>query len=842
MPLELPLLDRAPHELSEDATCLLLTDKPTDAKVIHSIVSGGAPPIDVSSEKTIETQLPTEKTLKPATPTTIFLSQATDVTKSINATSIAEDTTMQGVSDDVSDTSTDDSKDDSTDDNSDTDAAQLPIVISAANAQGGLTAPITGSSKNTSADAELDHVRILEQSLRADDTEIIGSDNVVHDMEDIQDADDFIITRSRPIIYEVEEHDSNVESYFPAAEAVNLSTPAQYTAALDQLQKDDMLGETTPHVEVEASSDSDDEEIDNSDGSDASSDYNPNVGGRTAGGYIESDDDDNLAGRLDSALYTERLSEKEDPPYEMTDDLSVAELGTVVNRVEYSIIIRGTPSAKDGIPGPGAVLCLENRTYVARITELMGQTRDPLFIVNFTDSERAQQSPLSQSGTKVYYVIKEANYIFATGINRTSTLFEGRYDVADENGEDSDPAYSDDEAEAAAEAGATSLGAARRGGAMNDRSRGRGRGSRHRLSGDRDRGGRGRGRGRGHPVGFTPRQPHFDNLGSVEPAQVSYDDDGYQPLMRPSTYAEDNEAFSSGMGQAPTRARPSSSGQSQPFGFQQYNGGQNNPNRKRGLEPDVNGYRSDRLPPYGGNGSRFEQTPSGSRDSRDERFRGQIGMYRGGDQSRGTGKRGRGGFNNDRGRADGSREGPNRGSQGRERYTSDRGRGDSHRGGLDRGGGGGYTDRGSHRDGRGSFGSNHRGSERGAHQTWVNNGNMGSQTGDLGVYGGQNQYQPVFPPATQYGGFNGYGYQSQAAPQQMAFNHASGYVGGYSNTSFGPAYQALTSSGPATTTVAPLPPAPAQGNIPGLGMTQTATATPTSQYSYGQAPGRFDGR
>ncbi|KAI4278065.1 MAG: hypothetical protein LQ337_001288 [Flavoplaca oasis] len=245
------------------------------------------------------------------------------------------------------------------------------------------------------------------------------------------------------------------------------------------------------------------------------------------------------------------LNEKPDeiipkPQVEITPEMIVSELGSVEHVVENSILIKGKTSGERRALESGSLLCLENRSVIGVIAELLGQVHQPYYSVRFTNPAAIAEAGVFK-GTRIFYVEQHSSYVFTQSLKALKG--SDASNIHDEEVGDDELEFSDDEAEAEHKRRVKQERQARRGD-RDERSDRGSRGGRTNRGGRNDRGGRGN-RGDGFSKG--PRggygrgegRGHFNQTEARDTSSptMNYDDneDGdelYTPLVRPSNLHE----------------------------------------------------------------------------------------------------------------------------------------------------------------------------------------------------------------------------------------------------------------------------------------------------------------
>ncbi|KAL2061007.1 hypothetical protein VTL71DRAFT_9059 [Oculimacula yallundae] len=206
------------------------------------------------------------------------------------------------------------------------------------------------------------------------------------------------------------------------------------------------------------------------------------------------------------------------PDVVITADMPIMEVGNVEHIVENVVVIKARTSGENRALESGSVLCLEDRSVIGAVAEILGPVQKPLYSVMFTNAGEIAEAGLSL-GTKVFYSEKHSTFVFTQALK----AYKGSdaSNLHDEEVGDEEMEFSDDEKEAEHKRRVKQKKLERRGGKMQN-------------------GGSGRG---GHPL----QQQHTP----YDPSQpISYDDpeeDGpYRPLARPAGFEN-----SVGHGEAP---------------------------------------------------------------------------------------------------------------------------------------------------------------------------------------------------------------------------------------------------------------------------------------------------
>jgi len=213
------------------------------------------------------------------------------------------------------------------------------------------------------------------------------------------------------------------------------------------------------------------------------------------------------------------------PDIVVTEDMKIEELGNVEVVVESTVVIKAKTSGEYQVLESGSLICLQDRSVVGVVADLIGRVEEPRYTIRFTNDEAIADAGLSQTGTTVFYVPQHSTFVFTQPLKNVKGSDASNFH--DEEVAEDEMEFSDDEAEAEHKRQVK----AKRQGRSGDTGRGRG-GSKF---------GRGSQRGgRGEPHGH-----HADNNGYGSGSlKMNYDDvadggdEGYTPLQRPDNMTD----------------------------------------------------------------------------------------------------------------------------------------------------------------------------------------------------------------------------------------------------------------------------------------------------------------
>ncbi|KAL8999424.1 MAG: hypothetical protein Q9169_001738 [Polycauliona sp. 2 TL-2023] len=200
---------------------------------------------------------------------------------------------------------------------------------------------------------------------------------------------------------------------------------------------------------IESSSESD---SDSSSSSSGDSDYEMLDPEEEARRLMQEDggsDDEGKGGKAPSGpLRT--LNEKPDevipkPQVEITPEMIITELGSVEHVVENSILIKGKTSGESRALESGSLLCLQDRSVVGVVAELLGQVHQPYYSVRFTNPAAITEAGISK-GISIFYVEQHSSYVFTQSLKALKG--SDASNIHDEEVGADELEFSDDEAEA----------------------------------------------------------------------------------------------------------------------------------------------------------------------------------------------------------------------------------------------------------------------------------------------------------------------------------------------------------------------------------------------------------
>ncbi|CAI4215755.1 unnamed protein product, partial [Parascedosporium putredinis] len=197
------------------------------------------------------------------------------------------------------------------------------------------------------------------------------------------------------------------------------------------------------------------------------------------------------------------------PDVTITPEMKIEELGAIEHIVDTTLVIKAYTPGEYQVIDSGSVLCTAERTVIGALADVLGKVQEPLYTVSFNSPEEISEAGL-QVGTKVFYSVNHANYVFTQAIKNLKG--SDASNLHDEEVAEDEAEFSDDEKEA-------------------EYKRRLKQKRRERQGGDS--------RGRGGQRGPHPLRNEMSNGGPS--SGLSYDDGGeddgpYKPLSRPPGY------------------------------------------------------------------------------------------------------------------------------------------------------------------------------------------------------------------------------------------------------------------------------------------------------------------
>jgi len=193
------------------------------------------------------------------------------------------------------------------------------------------------------------------------------------------------------------------------------------------------------------------------------------------------------------------------PDVEIKPEMEIVELGAIEHFVENTAVIKANTTGEYQILDTGSVLCLEDRTVIAALADVIAAVREPRYTASFTSEDEITSFGL-EPGTKIFYPPALANLGLTQALRANKGTDASNWH--DEEVAEDEIEFSDDEKEAEYK---RQLKAKKRGA----------------------RGGRG---GRNDASSAAPSGP---------PSELKYDDDDdndddgpYRPLARPTGFGQ----------------------------------------------------------------------------------------------------------------------------------------------------------------------------------------------------------------------------------------------------------------------------------------------------------------
>ncbi|KAI1420785.1 Gar1/Naf1 RNA binding region-domain-containing protein [Xylaria sp. FL1777] len=90
------------------------------------------------------------------------------------------------------------------------------------------------------------------------------------------------------------------------------------------------------------------------------------------------------------------------PEVDITPEMEIVELGTIEHFVDNTAVIKANTTGEYQVLDTGSVLCLEDRTVIAALADVIAAVREPRYTAGFTSEEEIKSFGL-ETGTKIYY-------------------------------------------------------------------------------------------------------------------------------------------------------------------------------------------------------------------------------------------------------------------------------------------------------------------------------------------------------------------------------------------------------------------------------------------------------
>ncbi|KAK1834194.1 Gar1/Naf1 RNA binding region-domain-containing protein [Podospora conica] len=193
-----------------------------------------------------------------------------------------------------------------------------------------------------------------------------------------------------------------------------------------------------------------------SDSSDDSDDSDEEISDLPSGGIaglaremMMMEEEDESAGKEFSMPVRSKNEIPEDvlpkPDVTIRPDTKIERLGDIEFIVEKTAVINSCWKDAERVIDRGSVLCKEDRTVIGALTDVLGNVRDPRYIVRFNSDDEIKDLGL-QVGSPIFFSVEHVEHAFLQHIKKfkgadTSNFYD------EEAGED-DMEFSDDEKEA----------------------------------------------------------------------------------------------------------------------------------------------------------------------------------------------------------------------------------------------------------------------------------------------------------------------------------------------------------------------------------------------------------
>ncbi|KAI1109548.1 Gar1/Naf1 RNA binding region-domain-containing protein [Nemania sp. NC0429] len=133
------------------------------------------------------------------------------------------------------------------------------------------------------------------------------------------------------------------------------------------------------------------------------------------------------------------------PEVEIKPEMEIIELGTIEHFVGNTAVIKAKTTGEYQVLDTGSVLCLEDRTVIAALADVIAAVREPRYTAGFTSEEEIKSFGL-QPGTKIFYPPAHANLGLTQVLKATKGTDASNWH--DEEVAEDEIEFSDDEKEA----------------------------------------------------------------------------------------------------------------------------------------------------------------------------------------------------------------------------------------------------------------------------------------------------------------------------------------------------------------------------------------------------------
>jgi H/ACA ribonucleoprotein complex non-core subunit NAF1 len=195
------------------------------------------------------------------------------------------------------------------------------------------------------------------------------------------------------------------------------------------------------------------------------------------------------------------------PTVTITPEMRIEPVGKITSIVENILVIKSSAAGEVQVLDTGSVLCKEDRSIIAALSDTIGSVRDPAYAVVFESEEEIKELGLSM-GMTIFYSVQHANYVFTKDLKAMKG--SDASNINDEEVAGDELEFSDDEKEQEYK---RNRKASKRGG----------------------RGGRG-----GNDFGPHPLRQEVEQVDSLmyDEGEGDLEDGPYKPLARPAAFAQ----------------------------------------------------------------------------------------------------------------------------------------------------------------------------------------------------------------------------------------------------------------------------------------------------------------
>lgn len=133
------------------------------------------------------------------------------------------------------------------------------------------------------------------------------------------------------------------------------------------------------------------------------------------------------------------------PDVQVTEEMNIIQLGSVCGIVESNtVVVSANTSGEFRVVAEGSVICLDDRTVVGAVADILGKVKQPMYSIRFNSRQDIANSQID-IGTILYYVEQHSNFVFIEPLKYLKG--SDASNLYDEEVHDAELEFSDDEAE-----------------------------------------------------------------------------------------------------------------------------------------------------------------------------------------------------------------------------------------------------------------------------------------------------------------------------------------------------------------------------------------------------------